>query len=55
MSIRTDSGVCKYCGVVLELALLRRIDDPGSRQAPAVDDYVCPDCDDEVEDTAGVA
>ncbi len=54
MSIRTDSGVCRYCGVVLELALLRRIEDQASHRAPAVDDYVCPDCDDETEATDGV-
>lgn len=39
MSIRTDSGVCKYCGQVLLVSQLTRLDGP-----PAVDNYACPEC-----------
>lgn len=43
MSIRTDSGVCRYCGMVLHVEKMKRLDGP-----PAYDAYACPACSSEV-------
>lgn len=39
MSIRTDAGVCRFCGSVLVLDALEHLDVPD-----AVDAYACSEC-----------
>ncbi len=39
MSMRSDAGVCRYCGAVLQLAALTKI-----IGATGVDAYSCADC-----------
>ena len=43
MSIRTDSGVCRYCGVVMQVAKMSKVDG-----ATGFDAYACPECGSEV-------
>lgn len=38
MSMRTDSGVCRYCGSVMVVSALMKLDGTG------VDAYACPEC-----------
>lgn len=42
MSLRADSGVCRYCGAVMAVEKLRELEVSG-----AFDTYVCPGCDEE--------